>query len=39
MNKMNFKVLSIGVVLFTLASCTGNNNDAAYQQQQVAGGC
>ena len=33
---MNFKVLSIGVVLFTLASCTGNNNDAAYQQQQVA---
>ncbi len=30
---MNFKVLSIGVTLFALASCTGNNNDAAYQQQ------
>ena len=31
---MYFKVLSIGVALFALASCTGNNNDA-YQQQQV----
>ena len=36
MNKMYFKVLSIGVILFTLWSCSGNNNDAAYQQQQVA---
>ena len=35
MNKMYFKVLSIGVILFTLWSCTGNNNDAAYQQQQA----
>lgn len=34
MKKMYFKVLSIGVALFALASCTGNNNDA-YQQQQV----
>ena len=34
MNKMYFKVLSIGVILFTLWSCSGNNNDA-YQQQQV----
>lgn len=33
---MYFKVLSIGVVLFSLWSCTGNNNDAAYQQQQGA---
>lgn len=32
MNKMYYKVLSIGVMLFTLWSCTGNNNDA-YQQQ------
>ena len=31
---MYFKVLSIGVILFTLWSCSGNNNDA-YQQQQV----
>ena len=31
---MKFKVLSIGVALFTLWSCSGNNNDA-YQQQQV----
>ena len=31
---MNIKVLSIGVTLFALWSCTGNNNDA-YQQQQV----
>lgn len=29
---MYYKVLSIGVMLFTLWSCTGNNNDA-YQQQ------
>ena len=36
MNKMYIKVLSIGVALFTLVACTGNNNDAAYQQQQVA---
>ena len=34
MNNMYFKVLSICVALFTLVSCTGNNNDA-YQQQQV----
>ena len=34
MNKMYFKVLSIGVTLFALWSCSGNNNDA-YQQQQV----
>jgi hypothetical protein len=34
MNKMYFKVLSIGVALFALWSCSGNNNDA-YQQQQV----
>ena len=34
MKKMKFKVLSIGVALFTLWSCSGNNNDA-YQQQQV----
>lgn len=33
MNKMYFKVLSIGVILFTLFSCTGNNNS---EQQQVA---
>jgi hypothetical protein len=32
MNKMYYKLLSIGVMLFTLWSCTGNNNDA-YQQQ------
>ena len=32
MNKMYFKVLSIGVALFALWSCGGNNNDA-YQQQ------
>ena len=31
---MYFKVLSIGVALFALWSCGGNNNDA-YQQQQV----
>ena len=31
---MYFKVMSIGIILFTLWSCTGNNNDA-YQQQQV----
>lgn len=35
MNKMYFKVLSIGVILFTLWSCSGNNNDA-YQQQVPA---
>ena len=35
MNKMHIKVLSLGVVLFTLVACTGNNNDAAYQKQQV----
>lgn len=35
MNKMHIKVLSLGVALFTLVACTGNNNDAAYQQQQV----
>lgn len=34
MNNMYFKVMSIGIILFTLWSCTGNNNDA-YQQQQV----
>ena len=34
MNKMYFKVLSIGVIMFALWSCGGNNNDA-YQQQQV----
>ena len=34
MKKMKFKVLSIAVALFTLWSCSGNNNDA-YQQQQV----
>ena len=33
MKKMYFKVLSIGVVMFTLWSCTGNNNDANQQQQ------
>ena len=32
MNKMYYKVLFIGVMMFTLWSCTGNNNDA-YQQQ------
>lgn len=32
MNKMYYKVLFIGVTIFTLWSCTGNNNDA-YQQQ------
>lgn len=31
MKKMNFKLLSIGVILFALYSCTGNNAD-----QQVA---
>lgn len=31
MKKMNFKVLTIGVILFSLYSCTGNNSD----QQQV----
>lgn len=35
MNKMYFKVLSIGVILFTLWSCSGNSNDA-YQQQVPA---
>lgn len=35
MNKMHIKVFSIGVALFTLVACTGNNNDAAYQQQQA----
>jgi hypothetical protein len=34
MNKMYFKVLSIGVIMFALWSCGGNNNDA-YQQQQA----
>ena len=34
MNNVYFKVMSIGIILFTLWSCTGNNNDA-YQQQQV----
>lgn len=33
MNKMFYRVLSIGVVLFALFSCTGNNN--ADQQQVV----
>lgn len=33
MNKMFFRVLSAGVVLFMLVSCTGNNN--ADQQQVV----
>ena len=32
MNKMYFKVLSIGVVMFALWSCSGNND----AQQQVA---
>ena len=32
---MYYKTLSIGVALFALWSCSGNNNDA-YQQQQVA---
>lgn len=32
MNKMYYKVLFIGAMMFTLWSCTGNNNDA-YQQQ------
>lgn len=35
MKKMYFKVLSIGVVMFTLWSCTGNNNDANQQQVPV----
>ena len=34
MNKMYFKVLSIGVIMFALWSCGSNNNDA-YQQQQA----
>ena len=33
MNKMYFKVLSVGVILFTLWSCSGNNG--AEQQQVV----
>ena len=33
MNKMYFKVLSVGVVLFTLCSCSGNNGA---EQQQAA---
>ena len=33
MNRMYFKVLSVGVILFTLWSCSGNNNNDAYQQQ------
>ena len=32
MNKMYYRVLSIGIVLFALFSCTGNNNS---DQQQV----
>ena len=35
MKKMYFKVLSIGIVMFTLWSCTGNNNDANQQQVPV----
>lgn len=35
MNNMYSKVLAIGAILFALWSCSGNNNDAAYQQQQV----
>ena len=34
MKKMYYKVLSIGVILFALWSCSGNND--ANQQQQVA---
>ena len=35
MNKMYFKVLSLGVIVFALWSCSGGNNDAAQQQVVV----
>ena len=35
MNRMYFKVLSTGIALFALWSCTGNNNDASQQQVVV----